>query len=140
MKNRLSFGIIGVLAGCATFAWIAPRAAAWVRPQDESGQLRPNQRIEAQIGGFQQHRYLVDLAAGDYFHAVVQQNGIDIIVELLGPDGSKLTYSDRDTGASGPEPIYWVAEHTGTHVLKITPFDSHAAPGRYVLEVREWRR
>ena len=72
------------------------------------------------IKGGESHSYVIDLSAGQFLYAVVDQQGIDITVSLFKPDGSQISVSDSPNDRFGTEPVLLVA----------------AAPGRYRVDVR----
>jgi hypothetical protein len=68
------------------------------------------------------HLYKVDLSAGDFLRVAVDQQGIDVAVELLGPDDRPVALVD----GPGPVPEY------GTEDLAAIPGSS----GLYTIRVR----
>jgi CHAT domain-containing protein/Flp pilus assembly protein TadD len=68
------------------------------------------------------HSYPVDLDAGDFLRVAVDQEGIDVAVELRGPDGRRIALVD------GPGPV---AEY-GTEDLAALA----ASPGLHTIQVR----
>jgi CHAT domain-containing protein len=69
--------------------------------------------------GQQHQRFRVELAAGDFLFAVVDQRGIDVAVTLHAPDGAALISSDSPNSAAGPERIAWIAAQPGTYELDV---------------------
>ena len=47
--------------------------------------------VEREISSGQSHEYVVDVPAGAYFHADVEQKGIDVAVSVFDPTGARLT-------------------------------------------------
>ncbi|HEX8244434.1 MAG TPA: erythromycin esterase family protein [Longimicrobium sp.] len=70
---------------------------------------------------------------------VVRQMGVDVVVEVRGPDGALLDAVDSPTGRTGDEPVELVAERGGTYRLVVRPYDQGEPEGRYRLTVMEWR-
>ena len=87
--------------------------------------------------------YEIRLEAGQYLHAVVDQQGVDVVVSLFGPSdsgaGELLTRVDRPNLRFGPEPVSWIARTPGVFTLQVYPLMKSGAAGRYgliELEVR----
>lgn len=63
------------------------------------------------IVGDQMHRQAVVLAAGDFFHVVVEQQGIDLAVALVDPGaGPRTAPGDRKNwspSSTGPDATRW---------------------------------
>ncbi len=89
--------------------------------------------LERTLGGGETHRYPLSLEAGTYLEGVIEQQGIDVAVRLLDPDGAAVFEMDSPNGAVGPEPLAIVATKTGAHVLEIGSSDPSAATGTYRL-------
>src|SRR5215813_3955986 len=47
--------------------------------------------IERELTGGEKHYYSFTLEAGQFVQAVVEQDGIDVVVAIFGQDGKKLT-------------------------------------------------
>ena len=59
------------------------------------------------------------LQSGQYMRVIVQQRGIDVVVSLMAPDGTKLAESDSDNGNFGPEPASLIAGASGQYLVEI---------------------
>lgn len=64
------------------------------------------------------HVHPLDLAAGDFVRATVEQRA-DIRVELLDPDGKEIVHVDGPNGIREDEEIAAVAERAGRHQLRV---------------------
>ncbi len=102
-------------------------------------QLEVGKPIERELKSGQTHAYAVTLAAGQYFHAIAEQRGIDVVVAVIGPDGQQLAEIDSPNGAQGPEPVMMVAESSGVYRLLVRPVEKDAATGRYEMRIVELR-
>src|SRR5690242_1868579 len=60
--------------------------------------LEPGKPIERELDGGQSHSYRILLTAGQYVHIVVDQRGIDVVVTLVGPDGTEIAEVDTPNG------------------------------------------
>ncbi len=77
----------------------------------------------------------MEVPAGHVLRGVVEQQGIDVVVRVLGPDGALIAEVDSPNGTQGPEPIDAVAQRAGTHTIQISPLEENTAPGRYVIRI-----
>lgn len=115
-----SLGCLAVSAGIAT---AAPPPAPLPRP---------GAPLERRLAGGEAHRYA--LPAGELWLTVVQQ-GIDVVVAAVGPDGGPLLTVDSPNGRWGDEPLLFRAEGPGPWQLEVRSPEAAAAPGSYRLRV-----
>jgi CubicO group peptidase (beta-lactamase class C family) len=103
--------------------------------QDEPT-LRPNHPIEGEMTGQDVRAFRVDLEAGQFLFLTVEQQGIDVMLQVTGPDGDTVAEVDSPNGRWGPEPLVLYPERTGEYRVELTPFDPEGAdPGRYTASV-----
>lgn len=124
------------LAGAmaATFAPLAVEAVG--HTQDEQSALpEPGSSITRELGGGETHSYRITLDAGQFFRAVIVQQGINLLLTLYGPDGNKICDLDSPLGAEGPEPVSLIAETAGSYRLDVRALQPKAPKGRYELKV-----
>src|SRR5262245_48000461 len=107
--------------------------------QMEVKQLDPGQPLEREIAGGQEHTCQIALAEGQYLKIVVEQRGIDVIVQVLGPDGKAIAEIDQDARKQGQETVEQVAEAGGLYRLVVRPRQKDAPAGRYEIRVAELR-
>ncbi len=79
------------------------------------------------------HIYRVAMQRGEYWHIVVDQRGIDLVVTLHDPHGVQIRWADSSNGAFGPEPISVIAESTGEYRVKVSSLEPKAPKGRYEI-------
>src|SRR3954469_11920022 len=89
--------------------------------------------IDGDLKGGEVHGYDVDLSAGTYFAARIEQRGIDIRSVVVGPDGT--TVFDLDTREWGDEPVVFIAPAAGRYRLETRALEANAPRGHYVLHV-----
>ena len=92
--------------------------------------------IERELLPGKTHLYSVDLNAGEFVEISVEQRGVDVVVMLfleVRGDGVSLTEVDSPSGAEGAEPLYWIAEAQGKHVISLLHADPKAPAGRYSI-------
>lgn len=78
------------------------------------------------------------LHAGDFLRVVVEQQGIDVVLSLLGPENQEILRVDSPNGREGPEEILQIAELPGRyrveiHSAEISPAEGGKAAGLYSL-------
>jgi CHAT domain-containing protein/predicted negative regulator of RcsB-dependent stress response len=94
--------------------------------------------IEGEIAGGQTQSYLLRCAAGQLLHAVVEQQGIDLVATLFGPDGSRIIQVDSPNGKQGPEPVWAITEISGDYRLEIRS-EANVPAGRYIVRIEDSR-
>jgi erythromycin esterase len=94
---------------------------------------------EAALQPGEAHRYELQLRRGESADVVVQQKGIDVVVELRGPGGALLDAVDGPTGRNGDERAEIVAGESGTYAITVRPYDGNEPAGRYRIEIAEVR-
>jgi len=126
MDSRLPalIGSIGCLAAAAAATGIAAGPPAALP--------RPGGVLESRLAGGEAHRYA--LPAGELWLTVVQQ-GIDVVVAVVGPDGGPLLTVDSPNGRWGDEPLLFRAEGPGPWQLEVRSPEAAAALGSYRLRV-----
>ena len=87
------------------------------------------------LKGGQSHSYTINLTAGQYFYALVEQQGIDVELTLFRPDGSKIVDTDSPNNNWGTEPILLVADVTGEHRVEIRAPNPKANPAHYQIKI-----
>jgi CHAT domain-containing protein/Tfp pilus assembly protein PilF len=126
--------------------WVSSASATTFRLPTVSGEARqaevlelmPGQPIERELAGGEAHAYRFTLAKGHYLKAVVKQNGVDVVVRIIGREGQKLTEVDNDP-AVGLEAVHVVAEAPGEHRLEVESSRKDAKTGRYEIRIEALR-
>ncbi|HEU0180075.1 MAG TPA: tetratricopeptide repeat protein [Blastocatellia bacterium] len=101
--------------------------------------LDPGRSIEREISSGQSHSYRITLDAGMRLRVLVEQQGIDVSVGLLTPDGKALAESKSDNGNFGPEIVSMIAEEPIEVRLEVRPPDWEAPTGRYEVKIADLR-
>src|SRR5258708_177119 len=81
------------------------------------------------------HVYTVTLQEGAGVLGEADQHGIDLVIDIFGPDGKLIRTVDSPNGTEGPEPIDLTAFQTGLYKLVIHTLDEKAMPGKYVMKI-----
>ncbi len=95
--------------------------------------------IERDIAPGESHTYRIEAAAQHFLRIVVDQQGVDVVVELIDPSGEKLLQMDRAFGARGPEPLVVVTGAAGIHTVNVVAAPGLRPAGRYRIRVDELR-
>jgi hypothetical protein len=93
------------------------------------------QALNQELRGGGRHQISVLLPANYYLVALVEQQGIDVIVTAYAPDGKLIARADRPTGERGPEVLHCVSESSGPHVIEVAAAHDNAQPGFYSLTI-----
>ena len=127
----LSFGFVFVVGMSVT-------AAQGVQ------QLEPKSPVDKAIAPGESDEYTVTATAKQRLHVVVEQKKIDLVVSVIGPDGTQLIAVDNPTGIdenmTGPEDVVIAALDAGLYTIRVVPFvRPDAKPGRYSITLAESR-
>jgi CHAT domain-containing protein/tetratricopeptide (TPR) repeat protein len=90
--------------------------------------------IERQIAGGETHTYTVTLVSGEFFHAVMEERGIDVSLVLLGPDGRKVVEGSEQpdpAGLWGSKSICVIAEFSGDYRVQLQAAGNKFQTGQY---------
>ncbi len=98
-------------------------------------ELLPGTTLEQNLTGAEAHTYTVTLDQDDFLHLVVEQQGVDVTLRLLGPDGSLSLEQNTLDGPEGAEELLWVAATGGVYRLVVVPAAKGQTGRRYVLRV-----
>jgi CHAT domain-containing protein/tetratricopeptide (TPR) repeat protein len=97
--------------------------------------LEPGKPMERELKGGEKHTYEIRARAGLFLHAIVDQLGIDVALNLYAPDGKLIASMDSPSGAYGLEQISTIAEGDGIFGLEIASGDKNASAGRYRVSI-----
>ena len=101
-------------------------------------ELRPGGSVDATLTPTTAHDYQLLLSSGESVDLVVQQIGVDIVVEVRDPAG-RISSFDSPNGRNGPEPVEIIADRSGLYSLRVRAFDTSEPTGKYHLQVNAWR-
>jgi CHAT domain-containing protein/Tfp pilus assembly protein PilF len=101
--------------------------------------LELGKALEREISGKNADGYELALQAGQFAQVVVQQRGIDVVIDLADPAGKTIAEFDSESRIEGEEKVV-VASETGVHYqLNVKPKYSRAPTGRYEIELKTVR-
>jgi CHAT domain-containing protein/Tfp pilus assembly protein PilF len=101
--------------------------------------LEPGQSIKRELAGGQEHTYQIKLSVDQFLKMVVEQQGIDVAVQVMGPDGSQIFRFNSEISLRDNELAPLVAEATGDYRLIVQPTQKLAAVGAYEIRIEEMR-
>src|SRR6266545_8122069 len=113
----------GVPAVCVlTWTICAALAAQVAEPaRQDATVLPPDQTIARELTRGQEHRYQLALKAGECARVIVEQRGIDVVVQARGPEDALIAEVQDEVLSRGQEDIDLVADTAGTYTLAIAP-------------------
>jgi erythromycin esterase len=101
--------------------------------------IDPARSVERAIAPGQVYAASLRLRRGESAEIAVLQQGIDLAVDLIGPDGRLLETVDSPNGRNGDEPVAIVATIAGDYVVRIRPLGADEPAGRFTLRVAALR-
>ncbi len=101
--------------------------------------LEPDEPIERELMRGEQHRYEISLSAGEYEEILVEQRGIDVVVEVRGTRDNASARFDDEVGRQGREQVDVAATSDGLYMVTIKPARGTVSPGSYVIRVSRRR-
>src|SRR5262245_9976550 len=118
----------------------APRDAGnKVDDEKEARLLEPGKAIKRELSGAGSHTYRIRLAADQFLKVVIEQDGIDVVARLLGPDGKQIMEFDSEKRLKGRETAPLVAEAEGVYQVVVQPRQKAALAGAYEIRIEELR-
>lgn len=104
-----------------------------------SAELTLNVPVERELAGGESHTFSLTAQAGQFFHIVVDQMGIDVVVTVINPQGEQVASVDRPNGWYGPEAISHIASQSGQYVVRVRALEKVIAGARYRIELKAIR-
>src|SRR5262245_6527735 len=101
--------------------------------------LEEGKPIKSELSGGRQHAYRIWLAANQFLKALIEQQGIDVVAQVSGPDGKQILEFDSESRSEGREEISLVAEAAGAFLLTVYPRQNGASAGSYEIRIEELR-
>jgi hypothetical protein len=91
--------------------------------------------VQRELKGGETHSYRIELKVGQFLNANVEQDNIDVVTAVFGPDGKQLAESDSPNERFGPEPVILVASTSGEFRVDVRSPSSSAPAGSYRIEI-----
>ena len=83
--------------------------------------------------------YKISVSENQYFHIVVEQLGIAVIVALSSPTGASIVQTQSQSGGYGPLYVSEIAPVAGDYVLQVRALDTLALAGSYQIKLETVR-
>ena len=119
---------------CILMSWTPVTTLAYAG-QEPAKQQRPFADGRHEIKGGESHSYVINLEAGQYLYALVEQQGIDLTVASFKPDGSQIGLCDSPNDRAGTEAVVLLAEVPGEHRVEVRAPNAKANPGNYQIKI-----
>jgi CHAT domain-containing protein len=104
-----------------------------------SAALEDGRAIERRLASGDDHRYFVTVAAGDCIRLVIEQHGVDVVVQTRDRAGSPIADFDDEVRREGEEYVDLVAEASGVYSLAIRTSFQTSVPARYAIRIASRR-
>ena len=103
----------------------------------EAQVLEPGKPVERELKNGETHAYQIVLSVGQFLDAAVNQRGVDLVVRVFAPDGSKLAEIDSPNGNQGDEPVVVEAKASGAYRVEVSPLQQDSSQGKYEIRINE---
>ncbi len=121
---------------CTALTWQATTPAT---AQEAAQQLPRLADGRYALKGGEAHSYLINLSAGQYLYATIEQQGIDVSVALFKPDGSQISVSDSPNDRFGTEPALLLADVPGDYRIEVRAPNPRATAAHYQIKINALR-
>src|SRR5262245_53536335 len=101
--------------------------------------LEAGKPIRRELGSGQEHIYRIELNADQFLKVIIEQQWIDIVAEVSGPDGKQLLEFNSESRLLGREEVTLVAEAAGGFKLIVRPKLNGSSAGSYEIRIEELR-
>src|SRR5262245_12632288 len=102
-------------------------------------ELEAGKSIKGELAGGRRHAYRISLGADQFLKVVIEQQGIDVVAQVSGPDGKQILELDSESRLQGREEVSLVAEAAGAFQLIVRPKQNGAPAGSYEIRIEELR-
>jgi CHAT domain-containing protein len=102
-------------------------------------ELEPDKPVRRELAGGRRHAYRISLKTDQFLKVIVEQQGIDVVVQVAGPDGKQIVGFNSETRPWGQEEASAVAEAAGNYLLIVRPRHNGTSAGNYEIRIEELR-
>lgn len=127
------------LRSCIIVALLTTTFALHAFAQDEVPELVVGVSTSRDIAGGATHSYRTTIASGHYIRFVLEQQGIDLAIKIINPDGRLLMEGDAAHGPEDQERLAAIIESGGVFRVEVHSPDKNAQAGRYELTIQDQR-
>jgi CHAT domain-containing protein/tetratricopeptide (TPR) repeat protein len=103
--------------------------------QQDITTLDASKPLEREMKGGETHVFQIRLRSGQFLDIALDQQGIDLAVDLMSPEGKQINTQDGPNGRFGPESVVGIAETDGDYRLVVRSPNKTAPTGHYKLSV-----
>jgi len=107
--------------------------------EEDARALEAGKPVKRELAGGRQHAYRIGLGADQFLKVIIEQQGIDVVAQVSGPDGKQILEFDSESRSQGREEISLVAEAAGAFLLTVRPKQNGAPAGSYEIRIEELR-
>lgn len=137
--SLITVGHVQADVDASASARLLARPASTQPSAQEVTALEASKPIERELAGGQEHSYDIRLAEGQYASLIVEQRGLDVVVQLLAVTGKIRLSFDGEYRSQGEEKVEMVAEAAGSYRLSVKASSKSAPTGQYEIRVAELR-
>ena len=101
--------------------------------------LELGQSIKRGLAVRQEHTYQIKLGVDQFLKVAVEQQGIDVMVQVVAPDGKRITEFDSESSLWGKELATLAPKAPGDYRLIVKPTQKRASAGGYQIRIEEMR-
>lgn len=99
--------------------------------------LIPGQPVEREMAAGQSQVFQMELPAQGAWRIAVEQRGLDVVLEISGPDGKRLAAVDSPLDRQGPETALLEPVAAGLYRVEVRAREPGAPAGRYEIRIDE---
>lgn len=107
--------------------------------QLEDERLEPGKPIGRKLAGGEMHSYRVTLGAGQFLQVIIEEQGIETVITLFGPDSNQIIKIDGLNGKPGSKLLQAVAEYEGDYGVEVRAMEKQSPAGKYVIKIEGLR-
>ena len=113
------------------------QSSSVTKVKTEAQVLEPGKPVGRELKNGETHVYQIVLSVGQFLDAAVNQRGVDVVVRIFAPDGSKLAEIDSPNGDQGDEPVVVEAKASGAYRVEVSPLEEVSQQGKYEIRINE---
>jgi CHAT domain-containing protein/Tfp pilus assembly protein PilF len=110
-----------------------------LQDEQEAAQVEPGKSFERALAGRESHTYQIMLSADQYAGISVDQQGIDVVAQVLDQEGKLIADFDSESRTQGQEKVAIVSGSPGTYQIRVKAKYPKMPGGRYELKCVEIR-
>lgn len=142
VRNTLTLGALSValMASDGRQPGAVSKALRHAVPHGQLfGAVGSAQTAERLLGRGGEHQYQVALHAGEYAELVVEQRGVNVIVQVRDPSDDPIADFDEEPRRRGREQVELAADVDGTYTVAIKAAPGTTVPGSYTVQIADRR-